>query len=147
MCDTICMERTATGVRATRNAVYQTAYHAVWIPKYRKAVLEGEIADRLRGIIGEIAGQKGFEVLALEIQPDHVRVFFSPPPAIAPALAIQWFKGISAKKLFADFPALRQQLWGGHLWSPSFYVGTAGSVSAETIKRYIERAEHIGSRR
>lgn len=59
------------GVKSTRNAVYQTAYHAVWIPKYRKKILAGDVADRLRGVLHEIAQAKGFEVLTLEIQPDH----------------------------------------------------------------------------
>ena len=135
------------GLKRTRNAVYQTAYHAVWIPKYRKAVLVGAVADRLRGVIHEICQQKGFEVLALEIQADHVHLFFSAPPAVAPSLAIQWFKGISARTLFAECPALRAKLRRGHLWAPSFYIGTAGQVSANTIKRYIERTEHVRTRR
>lgn len=135
------------GLKTTRNAVYQTAYHAVWIPKYRRRVLVDAVADRLRGLISEVAQAKGFEILALEIQPDHVHVFFSAPPAIAPSLAIQWFKGITARSRFAEFPALRRVLRHGHLWAPSFYVGTAGAVSADTIRRYIERAEHITTRR
>jgi len=85
--------------------------------------------------------------LALGIQPDHVLLFFSAPPAIAPSLAIQWFKGIMARSLFAEFPPLRRVLRRGHLWAPSFSVGTAGQVSAETIRRYIERAAHLRTRR
>ncbi|MBI2553336.1 MAG: IS200/IS605 family transposase [Candidatus Rokubacteria bacterium] len=135
------------GLKRTRNAVYQTAYHAVWIPKYRKKVLVGGVAERLRGILHEVCQAKGFEVLALEIQADHVHMFFSAPPAIAPSLAIQWFKGIAARTLFAEFPTLRTQLRRGHMWAPSFYIGTAGSVSAETIRRYIERTEPIRARR
>ncbi len=135
------------GLKTTRNAVYQTAYHAVWIPKYRRQVLADAVADRLRGLLSEVAQAKGFEILALEIQPDHVHLFFSAPPAIAPSRAVQWFKGISARSLFAEFPHLRRVLRHGHLWAPSFYVGTAGQVSAETIRRYIERAEHVRTRR
>ncbi len=74
-------------------------------------------------------------------------MFFSAPPAIAPSLAIQWFKGLAARSLFAEFPHLRRTLRRGHLWAPSFYVGTAGQVSAETIRPYIERAAHIRTRR
>ena len=76
-------------IKRTRNALYQTAYHAVWIPKYHRRVLVGEIVDRLRGVLHAVCQAKGFEVLALEIQPG----------------------------------------------------------SAETIRRYIERTEHIESRR
>jgi putative transposase len=130
-----------------RNAVYQIAYHAVWIPKYRKKVLTGHVADRLRGVLHEIAQAKGFEILALENQPDHVHLFYSAPPAIAPSLAIQWFKGISARTLFCKFPHLSKLFRKGHLWAPSFYVGTSGQVSANTIKRYIERTEHVSARK
>ena len=118
------------GLKTTRHAIYQTAYHAVWIPKYRKRVLTDALADRLRGLLSEVAQAKGFEILA-----------------VAPSLAIQWFKGISARGHFAEFPHLRRVLRRGHLCAPSFYVGTAGQVSAATIRRYIERAEHIRPRR
>ena len=61
--------------------------------------------------------------------------------------AIKILKGSTARKLFVKFPELKKQLWGGHLWSPSYYVGTAGNVSSETIQKYIERTEHIKGRR
>jgi len=135
------------GLKTTRNAADQTAYQAVRIPRYRKRVLSDAVADRLRGLLSEGAHAKGFEILALEIQPDHVHRFCSAPPAIAPSLAIQWFKGITARSLFAGFPALRRVLRRGHLRAPSFSVGTAGQVSAETIRHDIERAAHLRTRR
>jgi putative transposase len=119
----------------------------VWIPKYRKRVLSDAVADRLRGLLSEVAYAKGFEILTLEIQPDHVHLVFSAPPAMAPSLAIQWFKGITARSPFAEFPPLRRVLRRGHLWAPSFSVGTAGRVSAVTIRRSIARAEHLRTRR
>lgn len=64
--------------------------------------------------------------------------FFPPPPAISPAVIAKILKGTSARRLFMAHPELKKQLWGGHLWNPSYYVGTAGHVSAETIKRYIK---------
>ncbi len=56
-------------IKRTRNAVDQTADHAVWTPKYRRRVLVGEIVDRLRGVLHEACQAIGFEALALEIQP------------------------------------------------------------------------------
>jgi putative transposase len=109
-------------------------------------MLTGEIADRLRGILHEVAQREGMEILALEIQPDHVHCFYSAPPNIAPALAVQWFKGMSARSLLVEFPALRATVKRDHLWAPSYYAGTAGNVSSTTIKRYIERSEHIKAR-
>ena|SRR5438552_2988549 len=135
------------GLKTTRNAADQTAYQAVWIPRYRKRVLSDAVADRLRGLLSEGAHAKGFEILALEIQPDHVHLFSSAPPAIAPSLAIQWFKGITARSLFEEFLPLRRVLRRGHLGGPWFSVGTAGQVSAETNRRSIALAEHVRSRR
>lgn len=86
-------------------------------------------------------------ILSLEVQPDHIHLFVSIPPATSVADAIKILKGSTARKLFVKFPELKKQLWGGHLWSPSYYVGTAGNVSSETIQKYIERTEHIKGRR
>ena len=88
-----------------------------------------------------------YRLLSLEIQPDHVHLFISFSPALSIATVVKILKGSLARKLFLEFPELKKQLWGGHLWSPSYYVGTAGNVSAETIRRYIERTEHIKGRR
>lgn len=133
--------------RANRNCVYQTLYHVVWCPKYRKAVLTGNIPAVLEQTLRDVSGERGWDIFTLEIQPDHIHLFLSIPPAVAVADAVKILKGISARKLFAGFPEMKNVLWGGSLWAPSYYVGTAGQVSAETIQRYIERTEHIKGRR
>ena len=130
-----------------RNCVYQTAYHAVWCPKYRKPVLIGNIATETERLIREICIQRQWDILALEIQPDHIHLFVSLPPSISVAEVMKILKGSIARTLFVKFPELKQKLLGDHLWSPSYYVGTAGNVSSETIERYIERTEHIKGRR
>lgn len=130
-----------------RNCVYQTAYHVVWCPKYRRNVLIGRITEYLTALLNEICEQREWPILALEVQPDHVHLFLSIPPSIAVADAVKILKGTTARKLFVEFPELKESLLGGNLWSPSYYVGTAGNVSAEIIRRYIERTEHIKGRR
>ena len=130
-----------------RNCVYQTAYHVVWCPKYRKEILTGSVAEALGAVIDEICALRSWKVISREIQPDHIHLFVSFPPSESISSAVKILKGTTARKLFTSFPNLKTQLWGGHLWSPSYYVGTAGNVSAETIKRYIERTEHIKGRR
>lgn len=127
--------------------MYQTAYHVVWCPKYRRKVLIGKVSDFLTAQLTEICELRQWPILALEVQPDHIHLFLSIPPSIAVADAVKILKGTTARKLFVEFPELKQSLWGGHLWSPSYYVGTAGNVSAEIIRRYIERTEHIKGRR
>ena len=130
-----------------RNCVYKVAYHVIWRPKYRKQVLTGEIAETVRGSITSICEERGWVILALEVQPDHIHLFVTIPPSLAVADAVKILKGTTARRLFATLPELKKQLYGGHLWSPSYYVGTAGDVSAETIRHYIERTEHIKGRR
>ena len=130
-----------------RNYVYQTAYHVVWCPKYRRSVLTGAVADSLRLLLTEVCNENGWVILSLEIQPDHIHLFVSIPPSKAVSDAVKKLKGTTARKLFLQHPDLKKQLRDGHLWSPSYYVGTAGKVSAETIRQYIERTEHIRGRR
>lgn len=131
----------------SRNCVYQTAYHVIWCPKFRKAILTGDIPSAFEVMLRNICTERGWDIISLEIQPDHIHLFLSIPPADAVATAVKLLKGITARQLFCKFPELRKSLWGGSLWSPSYYVGTAGNVSAETIQRYIERTEHIKGRR
>ncbi len=127
-------------VKTTGNTVYNINYHLVWIPKYRKGILEN-LGGKCKAIFDGIAKRYGFEILALEVMPDHIHLFVSAPPRYSPAEVAKAFKGASARQLFVEFPQLRSQLWCGHLWAPSYYVGTAGNVSAETIQRYIEETQ------
>ena len=131
--------------KSTQNAVYEINYHFVWSTKYRKPVLVPPIDGALKEIFVQTAKEHGYELLGMEVMPDHVHLFLSAPPAVSPAVIAKVLKGTSARRLFMAFPDLKRQLWGGHLWNPSYYVGTAGHVSAETIKRYIEEQKtHAG---
>lgn len=130
-----------------RNCVYQTAYHVVWCPKYRRSVLTSTVAESLSALLSEVCEENHWKILNLEIQPDHIHLFVSIPPSKSVSEAVKRLKGTTARKLFLKHPELKKQLWDGHLWSPTYYVGTTGNVSAETIRRYIERTEHIKGRR
>ena len=118
----------------------------VFCPKYRKAILTGAVVETLNGLLEQICQERNWTILSKELQPDHVHLFVSLPPAIAVADAVKILKGVTARRLFQQIPVLKRQLRNGHLWSPSYSVGTAGNVSAETIRRYIERTEHIKGR-
>ena len=72
-------------VKSTRHAKYQIAYHFVWIPKYRKEILRGEIKKFLEGLFREIAQEYRFEILAIEIMPDHIHLFVSAPSKYSPS--------------------------------------------------------------
>lgn len=125
-------------VKSTRHTVYLTAYHLVWVTKYRRTVLDRAKQDGLKEILQQIADEHGYELISVEAMPDHVHCFVSAPPKVAPSEIVKILKGASARKMFQRFPALRVRMNKGHLWHPGTYIGTAGNVSSETIKRYIE---------
>lgn len=122
----------------TSSAVYNINYHIVWCPKYQKQVLEGEVKEFIEEHIKTIAATKGWEVLELRVMPDHIHLFISAPPSDSPTGIVKVLKGVTALRLFKKHPELEKEYWGGHIWSPSYYVGTAGYISAETIQKYIE---------
>jgi putative transposase len=125
------------------HGVYVINYHPVWIPRYRKKVLVEPIATRLKQLLLEIAEPYGFEILADEVMPDHVHLFVSAPPEFAPDQVVRLFKGIPSRRLTREFQQIRRAYWGppATLWAEGYSVGTAGPVSAETIKRYIEAGQ------
>jgi len=123
---------------SARGCVYNINYHFVWSTKYRKPVLTGEVAEYLKQLHQQIAEERGIILHTQEIMPDHVHLFITAHPKWSPAQLVKIFKGITAKFLFERFPWLKQQLYRGHLWNPSYYVGTVGDVTKDVIKKYIE---------
>lgn len=123
-------------IKRTRHAAYNINYHFVWIPKYRRRVLIGTIPERLTELLQEKTTELEGEILNLTIQPDHVHFFCSFPPTIAPHQIMHRLKGYSAFMLRKEFPHLKSQL--PNMWTRSYFVGTAGTVTAETIQRYID---------
>ena len=124
--------------KRTHHAVYDLKYHLVWIPKYRKSLLLGSIEKRLKELFYEIAGEHDFEILEMELMPDHVHLFVSAAPRWAPGKIVGTFKAITSRIIFEEFPQVKKRLWGGHLWSAGYYAGSVGDkITAETIKRYI----------
>lgn len=121
--------------RKNAGAVYSLHYHLVWCPKYRYKVLQGDVAKRLEELLHAKAVELGAEVEALEIMPDHVHLFVSAPPTHAPQYLANQFKGYTSRLLRQEFPWLRSRL--PSLWSRSYYVGSAGHVSADMIEQYI----------
>jgi len=129
-------------VKRTRHAVYDLKYHIVWVPKYRKIVLQGSVAKRLKEVFQGIAERYEFEIDTMEVMEDHVHLFLSAPPRYAPAGIVQIMKSISAKMVFREFPEIKEQLWGGDLWSNGYFVRSTGDkVTSEVVRQYI-RYQH-----
>jgi putative transposase len=125
-------------VKHGRGYVYAIEYHIVWCAKYRHKVLVGDIPDYLRQLLIETAIQYGFRIETLEIVSDHVHALVSATPQHTIPNIVKVLKGVSARKLFLKFPELKNELWGGHLWNPSYFVATISENTEAQIKRYIE---------
>ena len=124
--------------KASAHAVYDLKYHFVWIPKYRKQLLVGEVAEVTREILPKIAEAYEMEIDTMEVVENHVHIFLSAPPRYSPARIMQILKSISARELFARFPWLKDKLWGGELWGDGYFVRSVGDqVTSEIIRRYI----------
>jgi len=122
--------------RSNARAVFTLKYHLVWCPKYRKPLLVGPVAARLKELLEGKAAEIGATIHALEIMPDHVHLFVESDPTRAPANIARQFKGMTSRILRLEFPPLRSRLPA--LWSRSYYIGSVGHVSAATVQRYIE---------
>lgn len=131
--------------KRTSHAVYDTKYHLVWAPKYRKWVLRGDLRQRVEELFGEIAQDFGFEIDTLEVAIDHVHLFLEFPPRYSIAKVGGILKSISASQIFKEFPEVKQQLWAGELWEEGYFVRTVGDqVTAAVIRR--SRRHHKADR-
>ena len=124
-----------TRYRISAGATYSLKYHLVWCPKYRLKVLVGQVEKRLRQLLYQKAEELEAEIHALEIMSDHVHIFVESDPRLAPAHIAAQFKGFTSHELREEFPWLKSRM--PTLWSRSYYVGSIGTVSEATVRRYI----------
>jgi REP-associated tyrosine transposase len=124
------------GYARNAGAVFSLKYHLVFYPKYRKSVLVGPVAERLKVLLATKADELHITLHTLDVMPDHVHVCVESDPGMAPAKLAAQFKGYTSRILRQEFRHLRSQL--PSLWSRSYYIGSVGYVSGATVRRYIE---------
>ena len=115
--------------------------HLVWIPKYRKRVLIGEVAVRARDILRQVAIEHELEIITGKVSADHVHMFISYRPSQDISKIVQWLKGISSRVLLQEFPHLRKKFWGRHFWARGYLAVSSGTITDEMIQKYIEEQE------
>ena len=121
------------------HCVYNINYHIVFCPKYRHKIIKSKVEYTVKQTIQEICTNYGYTLIQMETMPDYLHIFHSAPPTVAPTEIVRKLKSITANRIFAAFPWLKKRyFWGSGLWSRGYYIGTAGNVSAETIRKYIE---------
>ena len=117
---------------------YLTQYHIIWCPKFRFSVLQNGADDTLKNILANICNQYGYIIKALEVMPDHIHLLVDCKPQLRLSDAVKILKGNTARWLFLKHPEVKQQLWGGHLWNPSYCAVTVSDRSREQVLAYIE---------
>lgn len=121
-----------------RGYVYCLCYHIVFCTKYRHKIIEGQIEVRLREMFQSIAKFHKFEIISMEVMPDHVHMLVDCTPQHYLPNILKALKGNTARFLFKEFPGLKKRLWSGHFWNPSYFVASVGENTEEAVKKYIE---------
>ncbi|WP_462412843.1 IS200/IS605 family transposase [Neobacillus sp. Marseille-QA0830] len=122
--------------RRIKTTVSLINYHFVFCPRYRRKIfLDSRVEQRFKELVHDICESLNVEVIALECDKDHTHMFLNALPTFSPADIMAKIKGVTSKKLREEFPHLRHLQ---SLWTRSYFVSTAGNVSSETIKRYVE---------
>ena len=120
-----------------RGYVYSLQYHIVWCTKYRKPLLQNGLDDDIKGMLLQLAEEYSFTILAMEVMPDHIHLLLDCRPQFRISDMVKILKGNTARWLFMEHPELKQELWGGHLWNPSYCAVTVSDRSKEQVTRYI----------
>jgi len=127
--------------RLNSHSKYDLKVHLIWIPKYRKRVLTGQVAERTRDILRQICMEHEIHIVSGKVAADHVHMLVSYRPQMAVAKMVQYLKGTSSRILLQEFAQLRKRFWGRHLWARGYMAISSGNITDEMIQRYIEEQE------
>ena len=122
--------------KTNNDVVYSCKYHVVWCPKYRRKVLVDGVDERLKEIAQAVAEEMRFEIVEMEVLPDHVHMLVEVDPQLGIHKAVKRVKGRSSHDLREEFPWLRRRL--PSLWTNSYFVSTVGGAPLAAARRYIE---------
>jgi putative transposase len=127
--------------RTNSHSKYDLKVHLIWIPKYRKRILTGKLAERTRDLLRQICADHDAYIISGKVAADHIHMFISYKPQMSLSKLVQYLKGGSARVLFQEFGCLRKQYWGSHLWGRGYMAISSGNITDEMIQRYIEEQE------
>lgn len=127
--------------RKSSHSTYDCKYHIVWITKYRKKVLTGLLAERVRELIRQICKEHEVEIIKGHVSIDHIHLFVSVPPYLSISKLVQYLKGKSSYKLMQENKQIQKMFWGRHLWGRGYFVATSGTITDEVIIDYIENQD------
>ena len=120
------------------HTVFNIEYHFVWVAKYRYKVLTEDVALRVRELVRQTCEAFEIRIIKGVISKDHVHIFVSAPPTLAPSEIMRRIKGRTSARLIEEFPHLRKRFWGRHFWARGYFCASSGQVTDEMIKTYLE---------
>lgn len=121
-----------------RGCVYDFNFHLVFVTKYRRKIFDTpEKVQEMKELLEKRAGSYDVVIQKMEVMPDHVHMLISFNPKQSAMNVVKALKGWTARKWFEIHPETKELLWGGHLWSPSYFMSTLGNMSRETVEKYI----------
>lgn len=129
--------------RKGSHTVYDLKYHIVWITKYRKPVMSGDIAVRVRDLIREISRSMDVEIVKGHVARDHVHLFVSIPPRTSVSNYVKAVKGKSSRKLLSEYKRLSKMFWGRHIWARGYFAASTGNVTDEVVAEYIRLQQEL----
>jgi putative transposase len=123
-----------------KHSTWECKYHIVFIPKYRKKVLYGQVRRELGSLLRELARQKESEIIEGHLMMDHVHMLVSIPPKYSVAQVMGFVKGKSAIHIARVYAGRRKSFVGLHFWARGYWVSTVGKNEA-AVRRYIQEQE------
>ena len=130
------IEKQSKRWKYSNKSVYNIGYHFIWCPKYRRKVLIGDVATRLKELLNKKAFEIEVSIEKMEVMPDHVHLFIKCSPVDSPHWVVGQLKGYTSRILRQEFISLRKRL--PTLWTRSYYCESVGHISETTILKYIE---------
>ena len=128
-------------IRSGRHCVFNMHVHLVFVTKYRKDVFTKPMLDAMEGMFKKVCLDFEAELTEFNGEDDHVHLLINYPPKVAVSNLVNSLKGVSSRHLRKDFPEIKNKLWGGSLWSPSYFASSCGGAPLEIIKQYIEQQQ------
>lgn len=131
-------------IRHGRHCVFKMRVHLVFVTKYRRGVFTKAILDDLQEIFASVCVDFEAELVEFDGEDDHVHLLVNYPPKVAISKLVNSLKGVSSLLIRKkNYPSIRKKLWGGALWSPSYFAGSCGGAPIEIIRQYIEQQQTL----
>jgi putative transposase len=127
-------------IRRGRHCVFSLHVHLVFVTKYRRGVFTNEVLEDLRTVFASVCADFEAEPVEFDGEDDHVHLLVNYPPKVSISAMVNSLKGVSSRMIRRkNYPTIQKKLWGGALWSPSYFAGSCGGAPIAILRQYIEQ--------